>query len=116
MQFHLPRLVTGEIQFTKDVTTVATLDGILTRREESLFVLTTEYFHFGCSLRLDSRPQALHCSTHKPQPSSGIVRGDGEMFLGRVLLRHDYPKPIQSSGELRHGVGRRGRRCKQLRV
>jgi hypothetical protein len=41
------------------VTAVVTLDRILTRCEEPSFMLTTEYFHLGCSLRRCSRPQAV---------------------------------------------------------
>jgi hypothetical protein len=108
MKLDLWALVSGEIQFTEDVTAVVTLDRILTRGEETLFVLTTEYFHLTYSLRRCSRPQAVRCSTHTTWLSSGIVRGDGETFFGRVLLLHKYPKPkIKVQESCAKGVGRR---------
>jgi hypothetical protein len=59
LQAYLFSLVTGEIQFTKNMIAVITLDWILSRREKPFFVFRTEYFHFGCSLRRYSRPQAV---------------------------------------------------------
>ena len=81
LQLNLRTVSAGKVQFAQNVTAVFTLDRILSRGEESSFVLRTKYSHFACSLRGCFRLQAITCSTHKPRPSSGIS------FAATALIR-----------------------------
>src|SRR3982751_4148329 len=50
LQFNRSHSLAFEVEDSEKVTAVVTLDGTLSRSEESSFVLRTEYSHLGSSL------------------------------------------------------------------